>query len=240
VPDRIASLLGAALPFGGSKVVALRPAVGDDCDMVGRPARFDPSPTSEAGYQAARLWLRAEFARWSELNETDLGPDSFEELVHYKWGYLDGHLTRWARADLDAVLLELFPAKMIVDDNDLDNVIPETAAFIGFLTDTGLLDPASDDPATLRDHLDQLEPRFRQRMADRSRYSPGKRFWLAAAAAGVEPDDEQTVAAFIEQFNSRPFHERDALGRRAPTTGRFTPPGTQPRPKPTGRRRRRR
>jgi hypothetical protein len=209
--------------------------------MVDRPARFDPCPTTEAGYQTARQWLRAAFARWTEPHGTDLGPDSFEELVHYKWGYLDGHLTRWTRADLDAVLLELFPAKMIVNDDDLNQVIPETDAFIDFLTDTELLDPASDLPEVLHAHLDQLEPRLRRHMADESRYSPSKRFWSAAAAAGVQPDDEQAVTAFIDQFNSRPLHERDALlGRQPHTTGRFTPPGTQPRPKPTSRRRRRR
>jgi hypothetical protein len=207
--------------------------------IAGRRAHSDPSPPTEAGYESARQWLRAEFVRWSELDGTDLDPDSFEELVHYKWGYLDDNLTRWRRADLDAVLLELFPAKIIVEDDDLDDVIPETAAFIGFLTDTGLLDPASDDPKTLCAHLDQLEPRFRRRMADPSRYSPGKRFLLAAKATGITPDDEQGLAAFIEQFNSRPLHERDELfGRRGAGTGRFTPPGTQPRSK--GRRRRRR
>jgi hypothetical protein len=239
VPDQTASLLDAALPSGGWRW-SPPSAVGDDCDMPG-PDRFDPSPTSEAGYEAARQQLRAKFARWAEHTRTDLGPDSFEELVHYKWGYLDGHLTRWTRADLDGVLLELFPAKMIADDDDLAQVIPETTAFIGFLTDTGLLDPGSEAPQLLRAHLDQLEDRFRRRMADRSRYSPGKRFWLAAAAAGIQTEDEQAVAAFIEQFNSRPLHERDALlGRGAPGTGRFTPPGTQPRSKTSSRRRRRR
>ena len=213
-------------------------------DMAGRPARFDPCPTSEAGYETARQQLRAVFGRWAETNSTELGPDSFEELVHHKWGYLDGHLTRWTRADLDAVLLELFPAKVIVEDDDLDDIIPETTAFIGFLADTGLLDPGSDDPHLLHAHLEQLEAPFLRCMVDQSRYSPGKRFWLAAATAGVQPDDEQAVSKFIEAFNNRPQAERDAvLGRRAQTlagTGRFTPPGTQPRPKSTSRRRRRR
>jgi hypothetical protein len=213
--------------------------------MAGGSARFDPCPTTEAAYEAARQHLRGEFARWAEDHGSDLGPDSFEELIHYKWGYLDGHLTRWSRADLDAVLLELFPAKVIVDDDDLDDVVPETAAFIGFLADTGLLDPASEDPDVLCAHLDQVPGRFRGRMADASRYSPGKRFWLAAAAAGVTPDDEGAVSAFIEQLNAQPLAERDAvLGRRARSTpwsgtGRFTPPGTQPRAKPENRRRRR-
>lgn len=169
-----------------------------------------------------------------------MDPDCFEELVHYKWGYLDGHLTRWTCADLDVVLLELFPAKVIVDGDDLDEVIPETAAFIGFLAETGLLDPGSDDPGVLCAHVEQLRPRFRRRMADRSRYSPGKRFWLAAAAEGVRVDDEGEVSAFIERFNRGSPAEREAvLGRGAQAragTGRFTPPGTRPRPKSSGRR----
>lgn len=212
--------------------------------MAAGSTRFDPCPATEAAYKAARQHLRAEFTRWSNEQGSALGPDSFEELVHYKWGYLDGHLTRWSRADLDAVLLELFPAKMIVDDDDLDDVVPETAAFVDFLADTGLLDPASDDPRVLLAHLEKLPERFQGRMADASRYSPGKRFWLAATAAGVPLDDEGAVSAFIEQFNARPLAERDqVLGRRARTpwtgTGRFTPPGTQPRSKQKSRRRHR-
>lgn len=212
--------------------------------MIGR-ARFDPCPTTEAGYRRTRRLLRGEFVRWAELNGTDLGPDSFDELVHYKWGQLDGHLTRWARTDLDTVLLELFPAKVVVDDDDLDEIIPEVAAFIAFLAETGLLDPASDDPQLLYAHLDAMEARFRQHMADSTRYSPGKRFWVAAIDSGVDTDDEAAVSAFIEKLNTRPLAERDTpLGRRsqpgrsAPGTGRVTPPGTQPRPKSTNRRRR--
>jgi hypothetical protein len=117
-------------------------------------------------------------------------------------------------------VLELFPAKMIVEDEDLAQVIPETAAFIDFLTDTELLDPASDDPGVLHAHLDGIEPRFRLHMADQSRYSPGKRFLSAAAAAGVQPDDEQAVAAFIEQFNTRPLAERDAVKSHAANKAR--------------------
>jgi len=200
-----ASLLGAALASVARVLTVVAPLDrrwAMTADMAGSPAPFDPCPTSEAGYETARQHLRAVFTRWAEHNSTELGPDSFEELVHYKWGYLDGHLTRWARADLDAVLLELLPAKMIVDDDELAQVIPETITFIGFLADTGLLDPGSEDPHLLCAHLDQLQARFRRRMADQSRYSPGKRLWLAASAAGVRPDDEQAVAAFIEQFNT--------------------------------------
>jgi len=213
--------------------------------VTGRIARFDPHPATEAGYQVSRRHLRRAFARWSTAIGSPFGPDSIEELVHYKWGYLDGHLTCWRCADLDEVLLELFPAKVIADEDNLDDIVAEAQTFISFLADTGLLDPASDEPEKMRLHLSHIERRFLRRMADRRRYSWGKRFWLGAAEAGVDPDDEKAVAAYIEHFNARPETERRAIigpGRSAAQRrGRFTPPGagSQPprSPAPRGRRR---
>ncbi|MGH8996393.1 MAG: hypothetical protein ACRDYB_10255 [Acidimicrobiales bacterium] len=183
--------------------------------MTGRVAPFDPHPKTDSGYRSARRRLRTAFSRWAQANASELSPDCFEELIHLKWVHLDGHLTRWRRADLDAVLLELFPAKVIVEDTDLDDIVPDTATFIGFLADSGLLDPASDQPARLCARLEHISRRFQARMADRRRYSPGKRFWLAAAEAGVPLDDDNAIEAFIQQFNARPHKQRQAiLGRR--------------------------
>jgi len=183
--------------------------------VSGRVAPFDPHPKTDSGYRSARRQLRAAFSRWAKANARDLSPDCFEELVHLKWAHLDGRLTRWRRADLDAVLLELFPAKVIVEGPDIDDIVPGTATFISFLADTGLLDPASDQPHKLCARLERISRRFRRRMADRRRYSPGKRFWLAAAEAGVPLDDDDAIEAFIQQFNARPHTEREAiLGRR--------------------------
>jgi hypothetical protein len=208
--------------------------VGDDEAVTGRVARFDPHPDAEAGYQAARRQLRRSFSRWSSATGSAFGPDCFEELVHYKWGYMDGHLTRWRCADLDEVLLELFPAKVIVEAEHMGDVVPEAQTFITFLAETGLLDPASDDPERLRRHLEKIERRFVRRMADRRRYSWGKRFWLAAAEAGVDVDDEEAVAAYIENFNARSDAERRAVLGRARSAshrqGRFTPPSSRARP----------
>lgn len=209
-----------------------------------RRTRFNPTPRHEAGYATSRRFLRSAFGTWSDETASAFGPDCFEELIHYKWGYLDRHLTRWRAADLDAILLELFPAKVIVEADELNNVIPEAKAFISFLADTGLLDPSSDDPGELCCHLEHISGRFRRRMAERSRYSPGKRFWLAAAAAGVDVEDDKAVTAFVEQLNARPDAERaNVLGQ--PSTavpsagrgGRITPAGTRPLPARSGRRR---
>jgi hypothetical protein len=205
-------------------------------------------PVTEKDYERARRRLRRRLLSWCRATGRAPDPDLGEELLHYKWGYLDGNLTRWRCADLDAVYLELFPAKVIVEDDDLDNVLPEAKAFVSFLSDTGLLDPVSDDPEVLCAHLDRLDLSFRRRMADSRLYSFGKRFWLTAAAEGIRPDaDEETVSAFIARFNARSLEERQAVlgqgaGRRANWAGggRFTPPGTPPRRSLHDRARRRR
>ncbi len=165
--------------------------------------------------------------------------------MHYKWAYVDGHLTRWRRQDLDEIYLELHPAKVIVGDDDLDEVLDEAKNFIRFLDETGLLDPDSEPADVLVDHLDKIEKQFRLNMADPSLYSFGKRMWATAQAEGVRLDDRASVEDFIASFNARPIAERDhILGPRLPprpsTTGRFTPPGTRPKALSAKRRKRRR
>ncbi|HVA75293.1 MAG TPA: hypothetical protein VNF71_12095 [Acidimicrobiales bacterium] len=119
--------------------------------MPGRVARFDPHPATEAGYQAARRHLRRAFTRWSTATGSSFGPDCFEELVHYKWGYMDGHLTRWRCADFDEVLLELFPAKVIVEAENMGDVVPEAQTFVTFLAEPSGLSRDEDSFAQV-DH----------------------------------------------------------------------------------------
>jgi len=154
-------------------------------------------------------------------------------------------LTRWRCHDLDEIYLELHPAKVMVDDEDLDDVLDEAKAFISFLDETALLDPDSEPADVLVEHLEAIEGQFRHNMTDASRYSFGKRLWMTAQAEGVRMDDQASVEAFIADFNARPIAERDAiLGPGLPprplATGRFTPPGTRPKAPSAKRRKRRR
>ena len=205
----------------------------------------DWAPESEEDYEVARSELKRRFARWRAGVGAEPEKDAGEAPIHYKWAYLDGHLTRWTCADLDEVYLELHPAKVMVEDDDLDDVLEEAKAFISFLDETRHLDADSDPADVLLEHLDAIEEQFRHNMADASRYSFGKRLWTTAQAEGVRLDDRASVEAFIADFNARPIADRDAiLGPSLPprphATGRFTPPGTRPKaPSPKRRKRRR-
>jgi hypothetical protein len=171
-------------------------------------------------------------------------PDLPAGLLHYKWAYVDQHLTRWRRRDLYEIYLEIYPAKVMAEADELDGILAETKTFITFLAQAELLDEESESLEMLCDFLDEIAPEFGEHMADTSRYSFGKRLWTEAASEGVTPDNPAAVEAFMDRFNSRPRAERDAIlgpgvmpaGRRA-ATGRFTPPGTPSRP--SGKRRKR-
>jgi hypothetical protein len=206
---------------------------------------FDWEPDGEEDYEVARSELKKRFAQWLEVVGIESQGDDGEAPIHYKWAYVDGHLTRWTRRDLDQIYLELHPAKVMVDNDELDGVLEEAKNFIGFLDETGLLDPDSESADVLVDHLEAIAEQFRLNMADASRYSFGKRLWTTAQAEGVRMDDQASLNAFIADFNTRPISERDAilgpgLPPRPAATGRFTPPGTRPKVPSAKRRKRRR
>ena len=203
----------------------------------------DWAPEGEEGYEVARRALKRRFARWRAAVGLEPDKDAGDASIHYKWAYLDGRLTSWTCDDLDEIYLELHPAKVLVDDEDLDDVLEEAKAFIRFLEETDLLESDSDPVDVLVEHLESIEEQFRHNMADASRFSFGKRLWTQAQAEGVRLDDRASVQAFISDFNSRPIAERDAvLGPgftpRPASIGRTTPPGTRPKA-PSAKRRKR-
>jgi len=202
-------------------------------------------PEDEDDFEAATAELNERFEAWA-TRQSPKPPLDMEGILHYKWGYLDGHLTRWRRADLTELYLELYPAKVIMDEDELDESLEEGRTFLTFLAETGLLDADSESLDLLVEHLNRIRGRFRHAMGDPSRFSFGKRLWTQARAEGVTLDDQAGVDRFITEFNARPRSERDAilgknLAPRQPARGgRITPPGTPPRPPSTKRRRRRR
>ena len=199
-------------------------------------------PEDEEDYEVARAELKKRFATW---RGTEVDDSDGELPIHYKWTYSsDGHLTRWKRQDLEEVYLELYPAKVIVAEDELGEVLDEARQFLTFLAEEDLLDGESDPLDVLVEHLVAIEGQFRTNMADPSLFSFGKRLWSTAQSEGVRMDDRASVEAFIADFNTRSLTQRDAIlgsGLARPVaSGRFTPPGTRPKVTSPKRRKRKR
>ncbi len=117
-------------------------------------------PESDEEYEAALAELKRRFSAWVSESDDAVDPDAPEGLLHYKWGYVDGHLTRWTRRDLDEIYLELCPAKVMAGPDELDEVLAEAAMFVTYLSETGLADEESEPADVLVEHLARIEGRL--------------------------------------------------------------------------------
>jgi hypothetical protein len=131
------------------------------------------------------------------------------QVLDFKWGYLDGDLAGWSTEDVDEILLGLYPAKVMVDPEDIDTIPVAFAAFLGFLGHKHIVDqPVA---AALAQHALDIAPAFRTAARDERNWSMGKRLWAQAAAEDVDIADELSLQRFVSSFNARPFEERDAI-----------------------------
>jgi len=139
------------------------------------------------------------------------------QVLNFKWGYLDGDLSRWRLDEVEQILLGLYPAKAMLDPDDLDQVVTGFAGFLRFLGDDGIV--AEDHAARLAESVIRLAPRFHAAALDEDNWSMGKRLWSRARSEGVDPSDPVAVQRFINAFNLLPLAERDAVLGPLPAPG---------------------
>lgn len=174
--------------------------------MVGRSRRGQLAfgPRDEKGFTEARDELvdavaaRTRGDGWVASHMLDL-----------KWRYLDGDLARWTRADLDAVLLELLPAKVVVDQKDVDVIVPHAAVLLDELDRRGVLE--GERMEVLEEHLVEIADGVHAAMHDPAGFGIAKTLATMMAAEGVDVGDAAAVQAFMERFNAQPEHVRRAL-----------------------------
>jgi hypothetical protein len=162
-------------------------------------------PDDQAEFEAARDRLIVEFA--------DSGGAGFEgvaaQLLDFKWGYLDGDLTSWSPAHIDEVLFDLYPAKVLIDDEATSLVPDGVAAFLRFLS--GRRSGHSPPLDVLAEYVEQSASRFAAAMNDQDNWSFGKRMWATALAEGVDLTDERAIGRWMDDFNARSLAERDHI-----------------------------
>ena len=130
-------------------------------------------------------------------------------MLQWKGGYDDGRLGRWTQADLAEYLLDYFPRKVSADDETLAAVPECVRAFLMFLAVRGSL---SGEPL---DQLDEaceaLRDEFLECAHDNSNWGLAKSMLTQMQAEGIDPSAPGALDAWIEDFNSRPYQQRDAL-----------------------------
>ena len=130
-------------------------------------------------------------------------------MLQWKGGYDDGRLGRWTQADLAEYLLDYFPRKVSADEETLAAVPECVRAFLIFLAVRGSL---SGEPLEqLEEACEELRDEFLECAHDGSNWGLAKSMLAQMQAEGIDPSAPGALDAWIEDFNARPYQQRDAL-----------------------------
>ena len=107
------------------------------------------------------------------------------------------------------MLLSVFPAKIMLESDEIAEVPEATAEFLRFLG--GRFPDTTEDYEGLAEAEASRATHFVSAMADESTWSSGKRMWRTAKAEGVTLGDQASMDGWMEEFNQRPRAERDQV-----------------------------
>jgi hypothetical protein len=156
-----------------------------------------------------RVALATAFARSKETGRSDLITDLARYFIDYRFDYTDGDPLRWSPIAVELCLLDWFPRKVTLDDEELASVPDALRRFVRYAgRQKGL---TAESIAETIKAVDQFEPQFLAAMRDSGQYGPAKSIADEMLRDGVDLTDPEAVADWIEAFNARPFKDRDAV-----------------------------
>lgn len=174
-----------------------------------RPLEFDAD--DEEGFQDASEALLRDHHEWLAGRGAPADGWVADQMLHFKWSYLDGHLGQWRATDLNELFLHLFPRKVIVDAEDLDDVLPAAGRFLEFLQGSSMLARGSDPLPRLLGALEGLTEPFLDEMHNPAAFGMAKSLFSGMVDEGIDVSDSAAVDAWIHGFNARSYEERAGL-----------------------------
>ncbi len=119
-------------------------------------------------------------------------------LLYYGYANLSVTLPRMQKTDVEAIVTDLFPRKIVLQSAaEANYTIPELSAFWQFLH--RVYDhPQATKVLTL---LKQLQPKFPKLMNDPSKFGMGKSFMMGGITAGFDMTKPEGLEAYQQQYN---------------------------------------
>lgn len=176
------------------------------------PDTWEPEPerewTEEEREELVRAFLSSPEARRSRQPPGVLGVVA-SAGVDYLCDYGAGDPLRWNPVAAELFLVDWCPRKLTVDEEVIEGIPPALRALVRF---TGRR-------AGIPEHLiaetcravDRFRWEFADGMRDRRRFGPAKAMFTAMLAEGVDVSDPAAVQRWVDDFNARPFEERERL-----------------------------
>lgn len=132
-----------------------------------------------------------------------------DRLIDFKVDYLDGDPLRWSPTVVELCLLDWFPRKVLLEEDDVAAVPEVIRGWVRFAGERrGISSAGIDETLTA---VATFEPEFVDLMASDTAAGPAKAIATALRAQGVDLTDKESVERWVAEFNDRPDAERDAL-----------------------------
>lgn len=210
--------LGRALPFdfGAALPLVSRALTGDPrriaaARLAPPGARLFVDPDDHDGFDSLVTGLLDELMEGAGEDGpvTRSGHFVGGTMLEWRWTHRDGDLGGWDEADLEEFLLHHIPRKVATAPEIVADAPACVIAVLELLDEHGMLSGAP--VGVLGRRCQALRRRFAAAAGDRSRFSPAKALMTQMQAEGVELTDQASLDAWLEDFNSRPREQRDAV-----------------------------
>ncbi len=122
----------------------------------------------------------------------------------------DGALGRWTTTDLNELFLRWIPEEEAFSHQEMLDAPDVAKELLSYLHESGRASGA-DALEVLLQRCDALRPDFEEAWSDRSRRGPTQSLVMQMREEGVDPTDPEALQTFMDDFNARPFEQRDAI-----------------------------
>ncbi len=195
----------------------LDPPVSDTVDelvvLMRARLRALPSPREREYHEVGEKEREALVSAFVKSKEAGRSSSEVKYLasliVDYRFDYTDGDPLRWSPIAVELFLLDWFPRKVTVDDDEAALVPDVLRRFVRYAARQKRL--SADVIAETLEAIDEFEPQFLDAIGDSSRYGQAKSIVAAMSRDGIDLTDERAVGAWIAGFNARPLDERDTV-----------------------------
>lgn len=169
----------------------------------------------------AQAWLEEQ---GHDTDRAEAGAFAAGLMGDFRAFQLDADIAGWTAGELDEFLLDWVPRVVSLADEETDTFPQAVADVFAFLGETGRL---SERQATaLAARVQREAGRFAEAIANPAAGGPASALVAAMKAEGVEIGDEEAMQAWLQDFNARPYEERDRI--LGPAIDRFA--GERPQP----------
>lgn len=180
--------------------------------LVRMRALIDEVPTGspedrEEVPEKTRRALIAEFAGSGHSTGSEAEAAILHHCLTYRCDYCDGDPLRWSPTAVELFMVDFLPSKVTLDALEIRALPTALKAWVRFaLTKRGLEERLIADTESA---VDRYAPAVKKLVTDPSNFGMAKAMSHAMMSAGVDLTDRGAVDRWIEEFNQRPFEERD-------------------------------